>query len=199
MELFVLVAILAVLAALLLPALQKAKQRSGPSCYGQLKGLSLTFRSWGDEYGAYPMQYKTTNFDGPSYAIQQKTYVYFQAMSNEGGSPNTLICPTDHRRPATNYGALRNINISYFLGMDADETMPQTFLAGDRNLAVNGVPLKSGLALIKATDSIGWTKELHQNSGNVAFADGSVQWLASSNLQQALRSTGTNLTRLAIP
>lgn len=199
MELLVIVAILAVLAALLLPALQKAKQKGGPGCYGQLKGLGITLRFWGDEYGAYPTAYKDTNYDGPSYANQQKTYVYFQAMSKEMGSPNGLICPADHRKAATNYASLRNTNISYFLGMDVDESMPRSFLAGDRNLTVNGVPLKSGLALIKTSDSIGWTKEMHQNSGMVAFADGSVQWLTSSNLQQALRNTGTNLTRLAIP
>ena len=147
------------------------------------------------------MQYKTNNFDGPSYAAQQKIYVYFQAMSNELNSPTILVCPDDAKRtPGTNFTTdFNNSNISYFVGMDADETRPEMFLAGDRNYFINDSPAQAGLISVKSTDNLGWTHKIHQDQGNVGLADGSVQQYTSSGLQQALRHTGTNVNRLAVP
>lgn len=163
-------------------------------CNCNLKQVGLAFRMWGDDNGGYPMRFRTNNFDGPSFAIQQKMYVYFQAMSNELVTPTILTCPADNRMPATNFSDLRNTNISYFVGMNADETMPQMLLAGDRNLTINGVPASTGLVNIKSTDTIGWTQERHRGQGNVALADGSVQ-----GMRQVPGQPGTNITRLAVP
>ncbi|HYT61936.1 MAG TPA: hypothetical protein VEL06_17280 [Haliangiales bacterium] len=46
---------------------------------------------------------------------------------------------------------------------------------------------------------MGWTKEIHQQSGNLLLDDGSVQPVDSAGLQKALRDSGVATNRLAIP
>jgi len=194
-ELFVVIAVLALLAVLFLPSLSKCSCKAiRINCSNNLKQDGLAFRMWSDDNGVYPMKYRTNNFDGPSFATLQKMYVYFQTMSNELSTPKILVCPGDDRLPATNFASLSNTNVSYFLGMDVDETMPQMFLAGDRNLTTNGAPVPGGLSLIKFADTIGWTQKFHQGLGNVGLADGSVQ-----GMRQVPGQPGTNVMRLAIP
>lgn len=199
-QLLIVIAILAILAGLLLPALAKAHDKARRiNCVSNLKQDGLAFRMWGDDHGAYPMRYKTNGFDGTSLEPQQMPYVYFQVMSNELNTPKILACPADDRQQAIDFPSLRNANISYFVGLDADETMPQMFLDGDRNLTVNGAQVRSGLAQIKSTDSVGWTSQIHRGQGNVGLADGSVQGFTAPAVKQAVKYSGTNVFRLAIP
>ncbi len=199
-ELLLLVAVLAVLAGLYVSAMAKKKHFvPGINCTNNMKEVALAFRLWSDDHGVYPMQYRTNNFDGPEFAIQQKIYVYFQAMSNELSTPKILVCPSDDRSPALSFKDLSNTNISYFVGLAADETMPQTLLSGDRKLIINGIPASAGLVMIKSTDTIGWDQTMHRGQGNVALADGSVQGFTSAGLQRAAGQTGTNVMRLGIP
>jgi prepilin-type processing-associated H-X9-DG protein len=47
---------------------------------------------------------------------------------------------------------------------------------------------------------MGWTSELHQNVGNLAFGDGSVQPFADPlKLNRALRSAALATNRLFVP
>ncbi len=73
------------------------------------------------------------------------------------------------------------------------------FLSGDRNLLLNGEAISTGLVIIKASDALGWTGEIHRNAGNLGLADGSVQQLTDNGLQQLNKHAGTNVYRLAIP
>jgi prepilin-type N-terminal cleavage/methylation domain-containing protein/prepilin-type processing-associated H-X9-DG protein len=200
-ELLVVIVILAILAALFLSRLANVKGKdTRTNCSNNLKQVGLAFRMWGDEHDVYPMRYRTSNFDGPSFALQQKIYIYYQTMSNELSTPKILICPSDNRNPALNFAVLDNTNVSYFVGMDAEETVPQMLLLGDRNLALNNVPVQTGVVSVKSTDKLAWTQqEIHRGQGNVGMADGSVYWCTSSGLQQDLRHTGTNMNRLAVP
>jgi prepilin-type processing-associated H-X9-DG protein len=131
--------------------------------------------------------------------------VYFQAMSNKLISPKYLICPADHEHvPATNWTTdFNNSHISYFLNPDASEAYPQEIMDGDDNLAINGVPVKSGLLLLSPIGGISWTTERHGHVGNLGFADGSVAEESASGLQNALQLSlqGTPITtnRIVIP
>jgi len=202
LEMFVVISTIALVVLLLLPALGRP-QRSGSrkiNCTNNLKQIGLAFRMWNDDNGAYPMLYQTSPFDGPSYAIQQKMFIYFQAMSNELSTPKIVVCPGDDKRtPGTNFSTdFDNSKVSYFVGLDATETNANMFLAGDRHIS-NGTKPLNHLLDLKTNQPVSWTQEIHNGQGNVALTDGSVQGFTSVGLQQALLNTGTNLTRLALP
>ena len=116
-------------------------------------------------------------------------------------NPKLLVCPADTRVPAKDLGpGFSNTNLSYFVGLDADETYPQMFLYGDRNLT-NSLPLQHGILVLVPNRPVGWTHELHNGQGNIALADGSVQGWTSSHLSQAMVGPlVTSITnRLAMP
>ncbi len=201
LEMFVVISVIGLVVLLLLPAGHHGPHKAiRISCINNLKQVGLAFRMWNDDNGAYPMLFQTNNFDGPSYAMQQKMYVYYQAMSNELSTPKVLVCPADTKRsPGTNFTTdFNNSNVSYFVGLDATETNANMFLAGDRHIS-NGTPPRNGILELTTNQPASWTQEIHNALGSVALADGSVQGLTSAGLQKALLNTGTNLTRLALP
>jgi prepilin-type processing-associated H-X9-DG protein len=200
LELFVVISTIALVVLLLLPVNHSPHKAVRINCTFNLKQVGLAFRMWADDNGVYPMLYRTNDFDGPSFAIQQKMFVYYQAMSNELSTPKIVVCPSDAKRtPGTNFTTdFNNSNVSYFVGLDANETNAMMFLAGDRHIS-NGTQPLNHLLDLKTNQPVSWTQEIHNRQGNVALADGSVQGFTSAGLQQALQNTGTNLTRLALP
>ena len=187
-DLLVIIAVIGILAAMSIPTLAAAKRRAqNMNCVVNVKQISLASRLWeGDHNGAYPMSYYTTN-DVLEWPMTANIAVYFRAMSNEITSPKFLICPLDRKHvPATNWTTdFNNSHISYFLNLDASETYPQMIMSGDDNLAINGVPVKSGLLLLPANAAISWTTERHGRVGNLGFADGSVAEESSAGLESA--------------
>jgi hypothetical protein len=124
-----------------------------------------------------------------------EVFRWFGVMSNELSTPLILVCPADNRTPAKDFGpGFTNHNLSYFVGIDATDSNPQGFLAGDRNLT-NGTPTVNGILTMSTNTPVGWTHTMHRFCGNIALADGSVQQLSNSRLQSAV--AGTN--RLAMP
>lgn len=187
---------------LFVSAMTRAKERSQRiTCTHNLKELCLALKTWALEHGdRFPMNVPAEEGGSTQHAGKGEVFRYFQMMS---ASPKTLVCPSDVRKPATNLeSGLSNINLSYFLGLDAVDTNPQMFLSGDRNLT-NG-PLPSNRILVLSTNfDIGWTYEMHHNQGNIGLADGSVQQFSRKGLSESLRSTAFNNTgltnRLAMP
>jgi hypothetical protein len=126
----------------------------------------------------------------------------FQVMSNELSTPKILLCPVDTDRSyATNFASgFTAKNISYFVGLDVSTNSPQTFLSGDDNFAIGGVPVKSGLLQLLTNDPIAWTAARHKFVGNIGLADGSVCWKTDAkSLVEKLQATGVATNRLAIP
>jgi prepilin-type processing-associated H-X9-DG protein len=125
----------------------------------------------------------------------------FQIMSNELNAPIILVCPEDSVRvPAKSFATnFDDSKISYFVGLDASDSMPQMFLDGDRNLSTNGVPVRHCTLELTTNQITGWTREIHNNQGSLGMADGSVQGFSSHALNEALQNTGVATNRLAIP
>jgi prepilin-type processing-associated H-X9-DG protein/prepilin-type N-terminal cleavage/methylation domain-containing protein len=183
-ELLVVIAIIAILAALLLPVLSKGQGRAKRIvCENNLQQIGIVFLSFSHDHNSkFPMQVPVA--DGGSQEFVQNGYLTggefyfgfhnFQAMSGELVTPRILICPADTRLPATNFAALKNDNISYFVGVNADFSKPNSILAGDRNLGTNSAQTPTILR-IDAKSRLHWTQELHQFKGNVLFADGHVE------------------------
>jgi prepilin-type processing-associated H-X9-DG protein len=200
--LLVIVAVLALLAAMLLPALAAAKKKSSKiGCVNNLKQCGLAFRIWaGDNGDKYPMAVPMAKGGTMEFADGANTFRHFQVMSNELSTPKILICPNDDRSAAVTFARLKNQNVSYFIGLDAQEEFPQRLLDGDRNITGAAEP-ENGILKLTPGGPASWTAAIHNNQGNVGLADGSVQQYSSSALRQALKSSGdpTNTWRIALP
>lgn len=115
--------------------------------------------------------------DGGSleYVGTGRVFLHFQVVSNEIQSPRVLVCPQDTRRSPVKFGSsLQNANVSYFLGVDANEMRPTDILSGDRNVT-NGTRVTKGLMTITPNSRIGWEHGPHNGYGNILMADISVQ------------------------
>jgi len=187
---------------MLLPALAASKKKSQRiSCVNNLKQCGLAFRIWeGDNGDRYPMDVPMAKGGTMEFNTGADTFRHFQVMSNELGTPKILICPADTRIVADNFGRLKNQNVSYFVGLEADEAQPQGFLDGDRNLTGESEP-ENGILKLVPGQRVSWTEKIHVNQGNVGLSDGSVQEYSNSALRNGLQVSGdpTNTWRISLP
>jgi prepilin-type processing-associated H-X9-DG protein len=201
-ELFISIAVIVIVAAVLLPALTPGPRRSKKiNCTNNLKQIGLAFRTWELDYNdRFPLHVAVTNGGLMELVTNGLAYLHFQIMSNELSTPKILVCPSDAGRTlATNFTSdFKNQKLSYFVGLDVVESNDVTFLSGDRNIA-NGSQLSNHVLTLNTNVPSVWTPAIHVGQGNIAFADGSVEGLSSQRLQAALVATGIATNRLAMP
>lgn len=184
--LVVVVVVVGLLAAILMPALLKFKAHDqGIACINNLKQIGLATRVWeGDHKETFPMHVARTNGGTMGYDSGPNAFRHFQVMSNELGALKILICPAEsdqQRFLATNFAHLSNSNLSYFVGLDAEETNPQGILTGDHNIT-NGTAIGNGILELTTNSPAGWTAKMHRGFGIIVSADGSVQMTAVPGL-----------------
>lgn len=195
-ELLIIMAIIAVLVAVFLPALAKPRARSSRiNCANNLKQMGLAFKTWGLDNGdKFPMGVATNMGGSMEWMSESCLAPHFQVMSNELSTPKILVCPNDGRREtASSMAALKDENISYFLNPDvSDDETPQVLLAGDGNLT--NATLAGGRILKLAPGvTLGWSQAVHRYQGNLLFTDGHVGQFANGKI------TSTNAMRLVLP
>ena len=166
-ELIVVIATVAILAAALLPALARTRpQAQRISCSNNLKQVGLAFRAWAAANGGYmPMtlpgsqggaaENVGTRQVTSSQNMSRGVCKLFLCMSNELTTPKILFCPaeyeTSYRQAATTFAPsipfytngvpyTNDLNVSYFIGIDASEASPRMLLTGDHNLGGNANP-----------------------------------------------------------
>ncbi|EEF59311.1 type II secretion system protein [Pedosphaera parvula] len=200
-ELLLAIVTVVILVGVLLPALLTAKSRRQRSdCTNNLKQIGVSFRMWsGDSGDKYQMGVESKYGGSMGAIVTGEVFRHFECMSNELNMPLVLTCPSDDRLPAATFKTLANTNLSYFVGVDADDSQPQAFLSGDRNLMTNGVAAGTGSAVVRSNFTLTFSERMHGRKGNIGLGDGSVQWVDSVGLQKLLQSTGSDTNRLAMP
>jgi hypothetical protein len=190
-----------------LPWLSRTPNRGAPrmSCVNNLKQVGLAFRIWAnDNGGSFPMVVSTNKQGTLEFNESGEVFRHFVAITNELTTPKILTCPVDAKRTRMREWkpGFKNQNLSYFVGLEADETKPQTILSGDRNIT-GGVLTKGNLMLCRASNVLTWTTAIHNKNGNIGLGDGSVQQVTDVALQRQLQAEFQSVTneviRLAIP
>lgn len=170
------------------------------NCVYNVKCCQWAFTVWAnDRQGQLPMAVSNDFGGSLEWTAGGNAFRHFQVISNELLSPLNMSCPAETRQRATNFTTdLKNETISYFVGIDAKKSDPRGLLLGDRNIT-NGLLLDHTILTLETGQSAGWNSELHNQCGNVALMDGSVQQLSNRNLQRMLKETGVWTNRLALP
>ena len=159
-----------------------------------------------DNGGRYP---RSTVLVGNGYV-----WTNFAVAGKYIASPKVLLCPADTSRLKNAKGRFpshQENNLSYFYGLSADLSEPNTILAGDRNLTANqashpggpdvspmwsyagrgpiagnpGIPLSFG----STPPTCGWNSAMHKFNGNVLLGDCSVQQVTTSLLIAQLNAS----------
>jgi prepilin-type processing-associated H-X9-DG protein len=231
-ELLVVIGVLAILAASLLPVLAAAKPAAlRLVCGNNLRQVGVAFQSWAINHnGNTPMTTSSTqggDAEDVGYRILSTTQAgsrgvakMFLCMSNELSTPKILFCPAEYevayRQFSTSFAGVptgtnsdppytNDLNVSYFIGVDAKDTVPQMLLAGDHNLGGNANPPTSAFCAapnvyrpsfalwlgtnFTANMGAAFMANQHDQQGNIALADGSVDCFSRSKLQASLKNT----------
>ena len=204
-ELLVVIAIIGILAAMLLPAVAKAKTKAQRiTCVNNIRQVGIGILMWShDQDGKYPWIVKTS--DGGSYGLTE-AWKHFSLISNELSTPKVLHCPTDKERVLVDsfngpnsFTVLGNNALSYAIGTEATEGNTSMHIVVDRNVV--GTTNKHCSAAFPPGVSVAvtlnpyapgtmWTSELHNGEGNMALVDGSVQMFSQFSLLTHLANTG---------
>jgi prepilin-type N-terminal cleavage/methylation domain-containing protein len=194
-ELLVVIAIIAILAALLLPALAGAKKKGqGAECISNLKQTGIGFRLWAnDNEDKFPFMVDA----GMGGSLNSGDWTdNFRVASNELNTPKITYCPTDKlRSPAPSWMSMDgNKHISFFVGLDAEVSKPQTILSGDRNVydASAGISDLKWTASIMGSIMASWDNTMHEHKGYIILSDGSVQHTSTQQLRDHITASLTS-------
>ena len=208
-DLLAALAALAVLGALVLPALAQGKPRSQQAiCFNNLRAIGQAVMLFNVEHNQLDPWRELASSGGTRNQGGLNNNVWFQFawLSNGLANPKVLACPSDAlARPAKDYsrapdGGLLSQNhqnnaISYFIGLDSSALVPDSVLAGDRNLYPNGglgSGCSSGVSPVAAHSVSGgspikWGSALHGPSGNILFHDGRVEQTSNETVNRLFK------------
>jgi len=209
LEVLVVIAFIAILAAVLLPAhpgRHRGQMAQVTYCLSNHRQILLGELIWkennNDEGRWRVFADNPTNLLA---APNQLAADYFQpALQNHLKNAGIFVCPSDKSRHPTANEVLRNVNLSYFIGLTAGTTNPsESILTGDRHLAADTHPLPQGLNAVEASRPISWTKELHaptkEGAGSLGFVDGHVEFSKSQALSRKFKNQNIATNLLVLP
>lgn len=226
MELAVVIVVVIALTAIIVPVVQDAGHKSRRiCCVCNMMEIGTAYRLWaGDNGDLVPSQQSVskggwrellTNSNAGRYC-----WTNYAIIRDElGDAPACVVCPADEREPAANFivkgttndignAAFKdNTTISYFVGVTANDTFPQSIAGGDRNLGPGVVPDPNygysptngngNDVVIPISGPVCWSLKMHSHgnpagAGNILLGDGSSQQTRSAGfIQNWLKNAGT--------
>lgn len=215
-ELVVVIAVIAVLAAMLLPAKPGSSRSRRIYCLNNLQKIGTAYRLWaGDNGDLVPSQQSVSNGGWKELLTNANQgaicWTNYAIMRYElGQSPNLVVCPCEERRSAKAFtNKFDNTHVSYFVGVSANDTYPQSIAAGDRNLGPGTVPdshygfsPKSGKGndvAVPISGPVSWSLKMHcagyaVGGGNILLGDGSGQQISTAEFNQKWLRNATPTT-----
>ncbi len=173
----------------------------------KLKEIGTAYRLWAlDNGGRNPAEQTAAKGGWGDFLTKAEQgaicWTNFAILSNDlGQSPRLVVCPSDERLPAADFGAnfKDNTHLSYFVGVSAKDNYPQSIQGGDRNLGPGTVPdseygfsSKSGKGndvALPISGPVSWSLKMHSagntvGAGNILLGDGSVEQVSSASFNQ---------------
>jgi hypothetical protein len=190
------------LAAMLLPFLARSRGVSCAriNCVSNLKQTGLACRMFSNDHNdKFPWLVSTNDGGSLEYKNSPQGFRHFAAMSNELTSPKVLVCVQDRSRSKTaDWTNFSDLNLSYFLGFDADETKPNTILSGDRSLLIDNTNFQ-GLVTATTNSTINIARGIHAEGINIGLGDGSAQQMTVDRLREQIRQKNQMPLEFIIP
>jgi hypothetical protein len=185
-----------------LPLLASTGNGSGlAACLNNLREIGQGLGTWSAERESFSWQ--MTQREGGT-MMKPNAWEHFITLSNQLSSPRVLVCPSDTREPAQDFGKApgglawpsggENNAVSYFIALDSLFGLSTQLISGDRHVTGGddyqacrylGIPVSYSFQR-RTPNTLAWTNALHgANSGNLLLNNGSAFSTTTETFRQS--------------